>query len=60
MDNVKETSMTINNNIVFENKAMLELSDSELKECSDLFSTSYGIYDQVSPIRPGEQIRGLY
>lgn len=48
--------MTINSNIVFDSKPMLDLSDIELKECSDLFSTSYGIYDRMSPTRPGEQI----
>ena len=41
----------------FTAKRMLDLTDSELKECSDLFGTYYGKYNSLSPIRPGEQIR---
>lgn len=43
--------------MTYESKSILSLSDSEIKECSDLFSSSYGVYDENSPIRPGSQIR---
>lgn len=43
--------------IRYESRAACNLSEDEIKACSDLFSTSYGMYDMDSPIRPGEQIR---
>lgn len=40
----------------FKTKRMLDLSDTELRECSELFSSSYGKYNELSEIRPGEQV----
>ena len=45
------------NTINYNSSAMVDLSVDDLKACSDLFSTSYGNYDNESPIRPGERIR---
>lgn len=42
--------------IKYESCSVLELSEHEIKACSDLFSTSYGKYEVFSPFRPGGQI----
>ena len=44
-------------NIRYESRKSLDLTEDDIKACSDLFSTSYGMYDMNSPVRPGEQIR---
>ena len=46
-----------NNKIKYESRAALNLSEEEIRACSDLFSSSYGMYDMDSPHRPGEQNR---
>lgn len=33
------------------------LTDTEIKECADLFSSSYGNYSKTSAVRPGEKIK---
>ena len=43
--------------IRYESRKSTDLTEADIKACSDLFSTSYGMYDMNSPIRPGEQIR---
>lgn len=43
--------------IRYESRAALDLTDKEIKDCSELFGSSYGMYDKDSPIRPGEPIR---
>ena len=35
----------------------LKLTDKEFDECAQLFSNSYGKYNDASPIRPGQQVR---
>lgn len=43
--------------IQYSTKSTLEMTDEELQECSELFSTFYGKYSKESTRRPGEQIR---
>ena len=43
--------------IDYSTKRMLELTDDNIKECSELFSNSYGKYNQESDIRPGQQVK---
>ena len=43
--------------IRYESRKSTDLTAADIRACSDLFSTSYGMYDMNSPIRPGEQIR---
>lgn len=44
-------------NIVYSVKNAVDLSDKELEECSELFSSSYGKYSANSITRPGEQVK---
>ncbi len=43
--------------IKFYTKSTAELTDLELEECSELFSTFYGKYSSESAKRPGEQVK---
>ena len=43
--------------MIYESKSMINLSNQEIQASSDLFSSSYGIYDKNSPKRPGCQIK---
>ena len=43
--------------MIFDRKAIIDLMDQEILDCSNLFSSAYGIYDANSPIRPGSQIK---
>lgn len=38
-------------------KEAVKLTDEEFYECAQLFSNSYGKYNEDSPIRPGQQVR---
>ena len=42
--------------IRYESRKSTDLTEADIRACSDLFSTSYGMYDMNSPIRPGEQV----
>lgn len=33
------------------------LTDTEIKECADLFSSSYGNYSKTSAVRPGKRLK---
>lgn len=46
-----------NSEIQYSTKSTLNLTESELQECSDLFSSFYGKYSKESEKRPGEQIK---
>ena len=43
--------------IVYSAKNTVDLTKEEIKECSDLFSHSYGKYSAESEIRPKEQVK---
>ncbi len=43
--------------IQYSTKRTLDMSEEELQECSELFSSFYGKYSKESTRRPGEQIR---
>ena len=43
--------------IDYSTKRMLDLTDDNIKECSQLFSNSYGKYNKESNIRPGQQVK---
>jgi len=43
--------------IQYSTKRTLDMTDGELQECSELFSSFYGKYSKSSTRRPGEQIR---
>ncbi len=43
--------------IQYSTKRTLDMTDEELQECSELFSSFYGKYSKASKRRPGEQIR---
>ena len=47
----------INENYNFINIYAHELSEKELKECSELYSNNYGFYSQNSKKNPGQQIK---
>ena len=38
-------------------KEAVKLTDKEFDECAQLFSNSYGKYNEASPIRPGQQVK---
>ena len=38
-------------------KEAVKLTDQEFDECAQLFSNSYGRYNEASPVRPGQQVR---
>lgn len=42
--------------IDYATKRMLDLSDDDIKECSELFSNSYGKYNEKSDRKPGQQV----
>lgn len=52
---VKES--TDKNSVIYNVKNTVDLSEKELEECSELFSTSYGKYSNNSKMRPGEQVK---
>lgn len=43
--------------IQYSTKSTLNMTDEELQECSNLFSSFYGKYSSASTRKPGEQIR---
>lgn len=43
--------------IVYSSKSTIDLSESEIEECSELFSTFYGKYSEKSQFKPGEQVK---
>lgn len=43
--------------IYYTTKSTLSMTDEELQECSQLFSSFYGKYSKASSKRPGEQIK---
>lgn len=43
--------------IEYSTQSTVDLSEEELKECSELFSTFYGKYSHDSDIRPGQNIK---
>ena len=47
----------INENYNFINIYAQELSEKELKECSELYSNNYGFYSKNSKKNPGQQIK---
>lgn len=49
--------MKKNYKFYYKNKRMLNLTDKELKECSDLYSENYGIYTRNAPCKAGENIK---
>ena len=46
--------------IEYSTKSTVDLSEEELKECSELFSTFYGKYRHDSDIRPGQNIKWVH
>ena len=50
-------SVDVAKTIRYESRTAMNLTEGEIKACSELFSTSYGMYDEKSPVRPGEQIK---
>ncbi len=56
-DFYKKDTLDINKDILYSLKPTNELTDIELEECSELFCTYYGKYNDKSYIRPGEQIK---
>lgn len=53
----KSKESTDKREIVYSTKKTVDLLKEEIKECSDLFSHSYGKYSAKSEIRPGEQVK---
>lgn len=43
-------------NITYKYKPTLELTENELKACSELYSKHYGVYTKDSPMNPGRQV----
>ncbi len=45
------------NSIRYESRTAKDLSEQEVRACSELYSRSYGRYVKNSPYHPGQQIK---